>query len=148
MDLNDLIKNGQDDGKSGDVTVRSSDEKSGDEGKSTGGETKDDKKKSDEDMVKNEKAGKKSAEPGKNDSGKTQDDKAKVSSSADEDKTIGGSDSEHVGIRTEDAVKNNDIPSTWKILTEKTRRWFQLPSTLNVIKKYTDKVNVKNGTFV
>ena len=39
-------------------------------------------------------------------------------------------------VKTESAVKNNDIPSTWRILSEKTKHWLSLPSTLQAIKKY------------
>ena len=212
-DLNDALK-GEEPGKPGEVTVRSApdetpggggakaadpvpapkDEAGKDEaGKDGAGKEAPVAKKTseEEDMVKNEKAGKKSAEPA-NDPDKFDkpDELEEKAISTDGDvKGVRGSgkSSDGTEIRTETAAKmhdipskasavknngilstsaakyndiplktsavkssnnnndnNNDIPSTWKILTEKTRSWLALPSTLKVIRKYSDKV--KNGT--
>ena len=228
-DLNDALK-GEEPGKPGDVTVRSApDETPGsgakaadpapapkdEAGKDGAGKEAPVAKKTseEEDMVKNEKAGKKSAEP-PNDPDKFDkpDELEEKAISTDGDvKGVRGSgkSSDGTEIRTETAAKmndipskssavknngilstsavkyndiplkssaaksngilstsaakyndiplkssavkssnnndnNNDIPSTWKILTEKTRSWLALPSTLKVIRKYSDKV--KNGT--
>merc|ERR1712183_240322 len=121
MDLNDVMKN-KDATKPGEVTVRSGDDtnKSTDE---TG----------------------KSSEAGKNGN-----ETAKKNGTVAEGAVKGGqsgSNKSETGVRTESAVKNNDIPSTWKILTEKTRRWLALPSTLKVIKKYAT-AKIKNSTQV